>query len=73
MALSNGVTNGVNGTTDLELDALVVGSGFGGLYTLHKLREKGLNVNAVDAADSLGGVWHWNRTGHSPQIACLES
>lgn len=58
MALSNGV----NGTTDLQLDALVVGCGFGGLYTLYKLRDKGLNAKAVDAADGLGGVWHWNRS-----------
>ncbi|OAG44846.1 hypothetical protein AYO21_00808 [Fonsecaea monophora] len=59
--ITNGATNGVNGTADLDLDALVIGCGFGGLYTLYKLREKGLNAVAIDAADGLGGVWHWNR------------
>lgn len=45
----------------LVLDALVVGGGFGGLYTLHKLRSKGLNAKGVEAGKDFGGVWYWNR------------
>ncbi|CAG8203792.1 unnamed protein product [Penicillium salamii] len=45
----------------LELDALVVGAGFSGIYTLHRLRnELGLNVKIIDAGSNLGGTWHWN-------------
>lgn len=45
-----------------ELEALVVGAGFAGLYVLHLLRDKlGLNVAALEAADGVGGVWYWNR------------
>jgi cyclohexanone monooxygenase len=45
-----------------ELDALVVGAGFGGIYMLHKLRnEMGLRVEAIDRASGVGGTWFWNR------------
>ena len=45
-----------------DLDALVVGAGFGGIYTLHKLRnEQGLDVVAIDKAGGVGGTWYWNK------------
>ena len=46
----------------LDLDALVIGAGFGGIYTLHKLRhELGLNAVAIDKAGGVGGTWYWNK------------
>ena len=46
----------------LDLDALVVGAGFGGIYTLHKLRhELGLDAVAIDKAGGVGGTWYWNK------------
>jgi cyclohexanone monooxygenase len=46
----------------LDLDALVVGAGFGGIYMLHKLRnELGLNAVAIDKAGGVGGTWYWNK------------
>ncbi len=48
------------GTT--ELDALVVGAGFAGLYQLLCLRDRlGLSVQAVEAGGGVGGTWYWNR------------
>ena len=44
-----------------ELDVLVVGAGFGGLYMLHKLRDSGFRVALVEAASGVGGTWYWNR------------
>jgi len=44
-----------------ELDVLVVGAGFAGLYTLHRLREMGRRVHVVEGAGDVGGVWYWNR------------
>ncbi|MBE7181240.1 MAG: NAD(P)/FAD-dependent oxidoreductase, partial [Terriglobus roseus] len=44
-----------------ELDALVVGTGFGGLYSLYLLKQLGLNVKAIDSAADVGGTWYWNR------------
>lgn len=43
-------------------DAIVIGSGFGGLYALHHLRDNlGLNVRAFDGAGGVGGTWWYNR------------
>lgn len=62
---TNGITNGINGygndgPVDLDLDALVIGGGFGGVYLLHRLRREGFNVKLVEAGKGLGGIWHWN-------------
>ena len=43
------------------LDVIVVGGGFGGLYALHRLRQDGYSVKVLEAADSIGGTWYWNR------------
>jgi cation diffusion facilitator CzcD-associated flavoprotein CzcO len=45
-----------------ELDALVIGAGFSGLYQLFCLREQlGLSVQVLEAGDGVGGTWYWNR------------
>ena len=42
-------------------DVLVVGAGFGGLYSLYLLREAGFHVTAVERGTGVGGTWYWNR------------
>ena len=37
-------------------DALVVGTGFGGLYQLLLLKQLGLNVKAIDKGGDVGGT-----------------
>jgi cyclohexanone monooxygenase len=51
------------GTRQTEsVDAVVVGAGFAGLYMIHVLRDRlGLQVEAFEAADGVGGTWYWNR------------
>ena len=44
-----------------NVDAVIVGAGFSGLYMLHKLRELGLKVRVFDTATGVGGTWYWNR------------
>ena len=44
-----------------EVDAVVVGAGFGGMYMLHRLRELGLTIQGFEAGDNVGGTWYWNR------------
>ncbi|MEW9672553.1 flavin-containing monooxygenase [Ammoniphilus sp. 3BR4] len=44
-----------------ELDAVVVGAGFGGMYALHLLREGGYSVRLYEANGDVGGVWYSNR------------
>ena len=46
----------------MHYDAIVIGSGFGGLYALHHLRDDlGLSVRAFDGASDVGGTWWYNR------------
>ena len=45
----------------IELDAVVVGAGFSGLYMLLTLREAGYSVKAFEKGEGVGGVWYWNR------------
>lgn len=45
----------------VSIDALVVGTGFGGIYQLKKLLDQGLKTIAIDAASDVGGTWYWNR------------
>ena len=44
-----------------RFDAFVIGAGFGGMYALHRLREMGLSVHAIEAGGNVGGTWYWNR------------
>jgi cation diffusion facilitator CzcD-associated flavoprotein CzcO len=52
-------TGRTEGATDV--DAVVVGAGFSGLYMLHRLRERGLDVRVYEKGDGVGGTWYWNR------------
>ena len=46
----------------VEVDAIVIGSGFAGLYSIHRLRNVlGLEVQAFDNAGDVGGTWFWNQ------------
>ena len=56
------VTMSGDKTGDSELDALVIGAGFAGLYQLLCLRDRlGLKVKALEAGGGVGGTWYWNR------------
>ena len=44
-----------------QVDAVIVGAGFSGLYQLHKLRELGLSTRVFEAGSGVGGTWYWNR------------
>src|SRR5271170_5491273 len=43
-----------------ELDVIIVGAGFAGLYLLDRLRRMGMAVQVFEAGGGLGGVWYWN-------------
>jgi cation diffusion facilitator CzcD-associated flavoprotein CzcO len=44
-----------------QLDVLVVGAGFAGLYAVHTMRHLGFSVRALEAGSGVGGTWYWNR------------
>ncbi len=47
--------------TTTEIDAVVVGAGFAGMYQLYRLRKAGFSVIVLEVADDVGGTWYWNR------------
>lgn len=44
-----------------ELDIVIVGAGFSGLYMLHCAHQLGLQAIVLEAGDGVGGTWYWNR------------
>ena len=45
-----------------DLDAVVIGAGFAGLYANYRLRDQlGLTTQVYEAGDNVGGTWYWNR------------
>ena len=45
-----------------ELDAVVIGAGFAGMFMNYRLRDTlGLDVAVIEAGSGIGGTWYWNR------------
>lgn len=42
--------------SNLDLDALIIGAGFSGVYCLHRIRSLGLKTAIFEAASGLGGT-----------------
>jgi len=49
------------GRSVTEVDVVVVGAGFAGMYLLHRMRGEGFSCVVLEAADDVGGTWYWNR------------
>src|SRR5438552_19058974 len=52
---------GPNGASAGNVDAVIVGAGFAGLYMLHRLRGLGFSARVFEAGSGPGGTWYWNR------------
>ncbi|MGJ7505273.1 MULTISPECIES: flavin-containing monooxygenase [unclassified Variovorax] len=45
-----------------RFDAIVIGTGFAGIYMLHKLRKEfGSKIRAFEKGGGIGGTWYFNR------------
>ena len=45
-----------------ELDAVIVGGGFGGLLAAARLQKTGItDIRIIETAGDFGGTWYWNR------------
>ena len=44
---------------NLDVDVIVVGGGFGGVYSLYELRKAGFNTVLYEAGLGYGGTWRW--------------
>ncbi|KAL4998442.1 hypothetical protein BDV10DRAFT_194380 [Aspergillus recurvatus] len=45
---------------NLDVDALIVGAGFAGIFMLKSLRDRGLRTVIFEAGNDTGGTWRWN-------------
>ncbi len=46
---------------DTDVDVVIVGAGFAGMYQLVRMRRAGFSAVALETADDVGGTWYWNR------------
>jgi cation diffusion facilitator CzcD-associated flavoprotein CzcO/acetyl esterase/lipase len=46
---------------DSNVDVVVAGAGFAGMYLLHELRANGFSSRVLEAGSDVGGTWYWNR------------
>src|SRR5450631_2436112 len=44
-----------------QVDVVIVGAGFAGMYMLHRVRGLGMSAVVFEAAAGVGGTWYWNR------------
>ena len=44
-----------------EINVVIVGAGFSGLYLLHRLRNLGYSLRVFETGSDVGGTWYWNR------------
>src|SRR2546426_5468255 len=44
-----------------NVDVVIVGAGFAGLYMLHRMHGLGLSARLFEAGSGVGGTWFWNR------------
>ncbi|KAJ5369124.1 uncharacterized protein N7496_008884 [Penicillium cataractarum] len=52
------------GSVQIEsYDVLIIGAGLSGVCSLYHLRKRfpSWNIKVIEAADSVGGTWYWNR------------
>ena len=43
-----------------NLDAIIIGAGFSGIYQLLSLRDKlGMQVKVLEVGAGVGGTWYW--------------
>lgn len=44
-----------------DVDVVIIGAGYAGMYQLYKLRNLGMKARVIEAGDDVGGTWYWNR------------
>lgn len=61
MSISSSQLPATDGALPGNVDVVVVGAGFSGMYLLHELRRLGLSTVIIEAGTDVGGTWYWNR------------
>ncbi|GAB7364265.1 hypothetical protein MBLNU230_g4813t1 [Neophaeotheca triangularis] len=50
-----------NRDTSLNYDAVIVGAGLSGIFSLLRMRQLGMRARVLEAGSGEGGTWYWNR------------
>lgn len=45
----------------VDVEAIIIGAGFGGLRSLWELRSRGISAKVLEKGTNVGGTWYWNR------------
>ncbi|UVE93832.1 NAD(P)/FAD-dependent oxidoreductase [Dietzia sp. B32] len=48
------------GSDNVDVDLVIVGAGFSGLYLTYRAKQLGFSVRVFEAGTSVGGTWYWN-------------
>ncbi|MFQ3200157.1 MAG: cation diffusion facilitator CzcD-associated flavoprotein CzcO/acetyl esterase/lipase [Zhongshania sp.] len=51
----------MSNNNNINVDVVIVGAGFAGMYQLVRMRRAGLSAVVLETADDVGGTWYWNR------------
>jgi cation diffusion facilitator CzcD-associated flavoprotein CzcO/acetyl esterase/lipase len=61
MSATTAVEAKSSGSAHVDVEVVVVGAGFAGMYLLHRFRKLGMSVRVLEAGNGVGGTWYWNR------------
>ena len=53
--------NNSESTSVNQLEVVIIGAGFAGMYMLHRMRQLGFRARVYEAGSGVGGTWYWNR------------
>lgn len=51
-------TVGTANRTGVDYDFILIGTGFGGIRSLHEVRKQGYTVKVFEAGSGVGGAWY---------------
>jgi cyclohexanone monooxygenase len=73
MAMASDAQSTIRSCETGDVDVVIVGAGFAGMYMLHRLRGLGMRALVFEAGGNVGGTWYWNRyPGARVDIRSLE-
>ncbi|SVC53283.1 uncharacterized protein METZ01_LOCUS306137, partial [marine metagenome] len=44
-----------------QLEVVIIGAGFAGMYMLYRMRQLGFQTRVYEIGNGVGGTWYWNR------------
>ncbi|BCW35899.1 steroid monooxygenase [Arthrobacter sp. StoSoilA2] len=54
-------TPGTKEQVGVDVEAIIIGAGIGGLRALWELRSRGISSKVLEKGSNVGGTWYWNR------------